>query len=163
MKKLVMLLLCALGLNVANAQAQESGEFWIPTKLKWTRISGAPKGHETARAIVFYFPNKGRRFVRDECWLIRNGKSLSISNGDPHDEYVGETEPILDGMRLRYRLVSRTVTRNGESLPGDVLSEDASTLAVSGLEVSGHFFRRISPENAGEYEAGYKALLARNF
>jgi hypothetical protein len=99
--------------------------------------------------------------VRDECWLIRDGKSISISNGDPHNEYVGRiAEHILDGMRIDYRLVRRTVERKGEVLPGPKISEDASVRAISGLAMGTprRFFHRVILANESDYVEIYSNL-----
>ena len=104
--------------------------------------------------------------MRDDCWLIKDGRSIAISKGDPHNEYVGKTEPIPDGMRLRYRLVRRTVERKDEKLPGDWISDGSSRRTVSGLIAIGSrhsFFRRVVPSNADEYQARYDALLRQYF
>ena len=78
-------LLVACVMFTAFAQQVQAGEFWIPVQLKWQKIQGDPVGKErVAQAIVFYFTKNGT-FVRDECWLIKNGKTITISNGDPHD------------------------------------------------------------------------------
>jgi hypothetical protein len=117
----------------------------------------------SASAVVFYF-TKDDWFVRGDCWLTKNGKSITISDGDPHNEYAGRTEPILDGMHLKYRLIRRTVEKTGERLPGDWISDDASVLAVSGLSIGkrNNFFRRVLLTNAGEYEIRYDALIVHN-
>ena len=164
MKPLAMALLLGLCTAVGgSAQSSEHGEFWIPTNVHWKHIDGEPKGESTASSVVFYFA-RGEWFVRDDCWLIKNGKAITISDGDPHNEYVGRSEPILDGMQLKYRLVRRTVERAGEMLPGSLISEDASVLAVSGLSIGGRskFFRRVLPTNAGEFEARYDDLIVHN-
>jgi hypothetical protein len=150
-------------MSAAFAQQVQAGEFWIPVKLKWQMVPGDPTGKERmARADVFYFAKDGR-FVRDNCWLIKNGKVITISNGDPHEEYVGDTTPLLDGMHLKYRLVRRTVERQNEILPGKTISEDASTLAYSGLSIGKRFFRRVEFANADDYAAAYQALLSQEF
>ena len=155
-----LLVLCsAIG---ASAQASADGQLWIPTSIKWTRIQGAPRNEKerTASAVVLYFGKDGA-FVRDECWLIRNGKSISISDGDPHDEYVGRmTEPMLDGAKYTYRLVRRTVEMPGEVLPGPMITETASTMAKSGLAMGGRnrFFHRVKFANEDEYVETYNTL-----
>jgi hypothetical protein len=165
MKAFITGLLFVLGLATnLYSQYSPSGKFWIPANLHWQCIPGAPKEVQTrtAQATVLYFRNDGK-FVRDDCWLIKQGDSITVDNGDPHDEYVGQTAPILDGMHLTYRLVRRTVERSGENLPGNTISEDASTLAVSGLSIGKHFFRPVQLTNASEYEATYEALLTEKF
>jgi len=143
-----------------NAQSISKGRLWVPTELKWRRIPGAPRGDRkrTAAAAVLYFGKDGA-FVQDQCWLIRDGKSVSISNADPHNEYVGRiTEPILDGMRIKYRLVHRTVEKAGEVLPGPEISDTASTMAASGVAIRRTFFRPAKLFNEVEYVEIYRTL-----
>jgi len=158
---LAALLIFASATNV-SAQSTKDGQFWIPVDVKWTRIQGAPRDVQirTASTTVLYFGADGE-FVRDECWLIRYGKSISISNGDPHNQYVGRITGVLDGMRMTYRLVRRTVEKNGEVLPGPEISESASTMAKSGLAMRGRFFHRVELANASDYAEAYGALGQR--
>jgi hypothetical protein len=145
---------------IVDAQQIASGEFWIPSELKWIQATGAQDHEKTANAVIFYFRKDGY-FVRDDCWLIKRGKSIAISNGDPHNEYVGLTNLILDGMTLKYRLVRRSIEVKGEKLPGDWISEDASTRAISGLSIGKKniFLRRVPLTNGREYQARYDALF----
>ena|ERR1700747_436034 len=86
MKSLIALSLFVLGVTLfVDAQQIASGEFWIPSELEWAHLTGAQDQEKTASAVIFYFRKDGY-FVRDECWLIKHGKSITISNGDPHNE-----------------------------------------------------------------------------
>jgi hypothetical protein len=160
-KSLSIVALLIFGLAVtASAQSIKDGRLWIPVDLKWIRISGAPRAVQkrTASAVVVYFGKNGE-FVRDDCWLIRDGKSISISNGDPHNQYVGRiVEHMLDGMRIEYRLVRRTVEREGEVLPGPKISGSASVMAKSGLAIQRRFFHRIKLANESDYIEVYSSL-----
>src|SRR6266536_1187686 len=154
----VLLVFCSM-IRV-SAQSSDNGQFWIPTDVKWQRVPGAPRAEKkrVASTVILYFGHD-REFVRDECWMIRDGESILISNGDPHIQYVGRTEPILDGLQIRYRLVRRTVEKRGEVLPGPEISGTASTLAKSGLEIGGRFFRPIKPANGSDYVETYHSLI----
>ncbi|MGP0017047.1 MAG: hypothetical protein ACLPHP_00645 [Candidatus Sulfotelmatobacter sp.] len=148
--------------SVTSVSAQSTGDvhLWIPVDLKWSRIPGAPRNvhRRTAAATVLYFGKNGE-FVRDECWLIRDGDSISISDGDPHNQYVGtKSEPGADGAEITYRLVRRTVERSGEVLPGPKTSEFASSKANSGLAMGGRFFRHARLANGSGYVQIYGAL-----
>jgi hypothetical protein len=160
-KSLSIVALLIFGLAVtARAQSSKNGQLWIPVDLKWTRIPGAPRTLEerTASAVVVYFGKNGE-FVQDECWMIRDGKSISISNGDPHNQYVGRiVEHMLDGMRIEYRLVRRTVERKGEVLPGPKILESASVKANSGLAIEHRFFHRVTFANESDYIEIYNSL-----
>jgi hypothetical protein len=152
-------LLIAVMVMPVSAQTKD-GQLWIPVDVKWSRIQGAPRNvhKRVASTTVLYFGKNGE-FVRDDCWLIRDGKSISISNGDPHNQYVGRmTEPMADGAKYAYHLVRRTVEREGEVLPGPEVSEFASSMAKSGLAMRGRFFHRVKLANESEYVETYSNL-----
>lgn len=149
------------------AQSTKDDHLWIPVDLKWSRIPGAPRDakQRAASATVLYFGKAGA-FVRDDCRLIRNGKSISISNGDPHAQYVGRVaEGMLDGMRIEYRLVRRTPETVGETLPGPRISVGASVLARSGLAIGDRrpqrFFKQASLGNGNDYISLYETLVQK--
>jgi len=106
---------------------------------------------------VLYFGTNGE-FVRDDCWLIRNDRSITISNGDPHNEFAGHWAPILDGMQVTYRLRRRTVERKGEVLPGKRISESVS-MPRSGLMMGNRTFQRVQIANASDFLEYYLALV----
>jgi hypothetical protein len=154
-----VVVLCALS-GGAPAQQAKLGEFWIPASVHWSHPRGAPEGESVASTVILYFGRNGI-FARDECWVIREGQSITISNGDPHNEWVGSWGPIADGMRMTYRLVRRTVERKGEQLPGREIKAIAE-MPRSGLKIGGQLFRSITPMNGTEYAAGYDALSRIN-
>ena len=156
-----LLTFCSV-INV-SAQSSDNGQFLIPIDVKWQRIPGAPRSEKVrvASAVVLFFGSHGE-FVRDECSLIRGGQTISISNGDPHNQYVGRTKPVADGVQIEYRLVRRTVERTGEVLPGPKMSTTASTMAKPGLAMGGRFFRRVQLANGSEYIETY-STLARQY
>jgi hypothetical protein len=154
-----VVVLCALTAG-ALAQQAKLGEFWIPANMHWSHPRGAPEGESVASTVILYFGQNGI-FARDECWVIREGQSITISNGDPHNEWVGSWEPIADGMRMTYRLVRRTVERKGEQLPGREIKASAE-MPRSGLKIGRQLFRSMTPTNATEYAAGYDALAKIN-
>ncbi len=157
----VLLTFCSL-LNV-SAQSSNNGQFLIPTDVKWQRIPGAPRSEKkrVASTVVLFFGNDGE-FMRDECWLIRDGQTISISNGDPHNQCVGRTKSMADGLQIEYHLVRRTVERSGEILPGPTISKTASTMAKSGLAMDGRFFTPIQFANGNENLEIY-SNLARQY
>jgi hypothetical protein len=105
------------------AQTTDAGEFSIPTSLHWQHLHAAPSNESVASAVVFYF-GKDREIVPDECWLIRDGESIAISDGDPIMNLLVYPEPIADGMQLTYRLLRLSVERKGERLPGRETSQN---------------------------------------
>ena len=122
---------------------------------------------EPSRIVHFYGGDKSRgledigvsapRFEH-----FRDGQTILISNGDPHNQYVGRTKPMADGVQIEYRLVRRTVERTGEVLPGPKISTTASTMAKPGLAMGGRFFRRVQLANGSEYLETY-STLARQY
>jgi hypothetical protein len=154
-------LLIVVLVMLVSAQTKD-GQLWIPVDVKWSRIQGAPRNlHKRAASTTVLYFGKDGEFVRDDCWLIRDGKSISISNGDPHNQYVGRmTEPMADGAKYTYRLVRRTVERPGEVLPGPMITESASTMAKSGLAMGGRnrFFHRVKFANESDYVETYRNL-----
>ena len=155
----VVLAICCMFASVA-AQENGEGRFWVPADIHWQHPRGAPSGEAVAPVVVLYFQQNGL-FTRDECWVIRSGKAITISNGDPHNEWIGRWDPIADGMHVSYRLVRRTVERMGEILPGTMTVEDVE-LPKSGLKVGNRVFRSVVPTNAAEYAARYSALANPN-
>ena len=160
---IAVLLLAFCWVGNVSAQSSNNGQLFVPTEIKWRRIPGAPLSEKkrATSTIVLFFGGDGD-FVRDECWLIRDGQTISISNGDPHNQYVGRTKPMADGVQIEYRLVRRTVQRTGEVLPGPKISTTASTMAKPGLAMQGRFFRRVQLANASEYLETY-STLARQY
>jgi hypothetical protein len=155
----VLVAWCVLAGSV-RAQESQSGDFWIPVNVHWSRPHGGPANVTVASTVILYFGRKGV-FARDECWVIRTGRSITISNGDPHNESVGSWGPIADGMHMKYRLVGRTVERKGEPLPGKVVEADAE-MPRSGLKIGRELFRSITPTNAAEYAAECEDLARKN-
>jgi hypothetical protein len=139
-----------------DAQEANSSQFWTPVDVKWKQVKGVPS-KKMASAAVLYFGENGE-FVKDECWLIKEGDFISVSNGDPHNESVGLWEPIADGMHVTYRMVRRTIERKGEVLPGKKISADIGMTRV-GLEFGDRVFRRTQLANANDYVASYNSLV----
>jgi hypothetical protein len=156
---IAVLLLAFCWVSNVSAQSSNNGHFFVPTDIKWQRSPGAPRSErKRAASTVVLFLGSDGEFVRDECSLIRDGQTISISNGDPHNQYVGRTKPMADGVQIEYRLVRRTVERTGEVLPGPKISTTASTMAKPGLAMGGRFFRRVEFANGSEYLETYNTL-----
>ena len=155
----VLVVCWALG-GIMPAQQAEPGQFWIPAKVRWNHPRGSSHDETVASTIILYFSRNGV-FAKDKCWVIRRGQTITISNGDPHNESVGSWDPITDGMHMMYRLVSRTVERKGEHLPGKEIEANAE-MPQSGLKIGNQLVRSIMPTNAAEYAARYNALARVN-
>jgi len=141
----------------------KGGSFYMPKKVHWARPHWAAPHLRIASATVLYV-GRDHLFARDDCWLLKKGGQITISNGDPHDQYVGYWEPIPDGMHYRYRLVNRTVKREGESFPGTEMSGDvgAALRRDHMLELNDKLFVPFAPTNAREYDATYHHLKRMN-
>ena len=56
--------------------------------------------------------------------MIQGPTSEAISGGDGRVVYLGTWKLTGNSLHVEYRLVSRTVAKEGETLPGPVQSED---------------------------------------
>jgi hypothetical protein len=56
--------------------------------------------------------------------VIQSSTSEAIRRGDGRVVYSGTWKPTGDSLHVEYRLVSRTVAKEGETLPGPVQSEN---------------------------------------
>lgn len=76
-----------------------------------------------AEAAVLYF-SSDQRFVLLYGTIIQGPKSEEVSQGDGQVVFLGTWKLTGDSLHVQYRLVSRTVAKKGETLPGPVQSED---------------------------------------
>jgi hypothetical protein len=76
-----------------------------------------------AEAAVLYF-SPDQRFVRLYGTVIQGPKSEGLSHGDGRVVYLGTWKLTGNTLHVEYRLVSRTVAKEGETLPGPIQSED---------------------------------------
>jgi hypothetical protein len=72
-----------------------------------------------AQAAVLYF-SPDQKFVLLYATVIQQLESEQISEGDGCVLYVGTWKPTGNLLDVEYRLVSRTITKEGETLPGPV-------------------------------------------
>jgi hypothetical protein len=92
---------------------------WLDTASKWVK---APKGvapkEQFSQTAVLYF-GKDHKFTVIYCTVIRVPKKyMNISNGDPRDVYRGEWSVNENTVSLTYQLVERTMSIQGQTLPG---------------------------------------------
>ena len=76
-----------------------------------------------AEAAVLYF-SPDQRFVLLYGTVIQSPKSEVVSRGDGRVVCLGTWKLTGPSVHVEYRLVSRTVAKEGETLPGPVQSED---------------------------------------
>jgi hypothetical protein len=102
----------------AVAQTAKTTGAWLPVDTKWEHAPPTINPRlETGSTTVLYFEKQGR-FALVECVVNREaGRYITLSQGDGQVIFIGEWDGHLPG-KVRYQLVSRTVTLEGEKLPG---------------------------------------------
>src|SRR5271165_2444549 len=141
MKKLLLvLLLCSCG---AIAQTVKTAGAWLPLNVKWEHAPPDinPK-LEMGSTTVLYFDEQGR-FAVVGCVINREpGRYTTVSAGDGQVIYFGEWDRHLPG-HVKYHLISRTVERVGETLPGPWLEEKLASTPKGYLRFKGELYRRV--------------------
>jgi len=116
---------------------------WLDTASKWVK---APKGvapnEQSSQTAVLYF-GKDHKFTLIYCTIIRvPKKSMNLSNGDPRGVYRGEWTVNDNTVSLMYQLVERTVSIQGQSLPGPIQHATIAMPQDATLRFDGKQFRR---------------------
>jgi hypothetical protein len=93
-----------------------------------------------AEAAVLYF-SPDRRLVLLYGTVIQGPRSEEVSHGDGRVVFLGTWKLIGNTLHVEYRLVSRTVAKEGETLPGPVQSEDVRVRGSTILFQKDHFGR----------------------
>jgi hypothetical protein len=103
-----------------NGQTAQVSGSWIESGIKWTKPPAELQLKErSAEAGLLYFgPNNQFAFVYGT--VIQGAKWETLSHGDGRVVYLGTWK--LDGstLRVEFRLVSRTVSKENETLPGPI-------------------------------------------
>jgi hypothetical protein len=116
--------LCLLGGSSLRAQIAPPSGAWLQTNLTWKKPPAELELKERyAEATVIYF-SPDQRFVLLYGTVIQNPKTEVVSHGDGRVVYLGTWKLTGNSLHVQYRLVSRTVAKEGETLPGPVQSED---------------------------------------
>ncbi len=137
---LLVLLLWNCG---AMAQSVKTVGAWLPVNLKWEHAPPEinPK-LETGSATVLYFDQQGH-FAVVGCVINREpGRYTTVSAGDGQVVSYGMWDGHLPG-HVRYRLISRTVERIGETLPGPWQEEKLASSRNGYLRFKGELYRRV--------------------
>jgi hypothetical protein len=141
MKKLLLfLLLSSCG---AIAQPVKTAGAWLPVNVKWEHAPPDinPK-LETGTATVLYFDGKGH-FAIIGCVINREpGRYTTVSAGDGQVISFGEWDGHLPG-NVKYRLISRTVERAGETLPGPWQEDKLASTPKGYLRFRGELYHRV--------------------
>lgn len=80
-----------------------------------------------AEAKILYF-SPDQRFVLLAGTVIQGPASEVISGGDGRVVYFGTWKLTVNSLHVEYRLLSRTVAKEGETPPGPVQSEDVRAI-----------------------------------
>jgi hypothetical protein len=117
---------------------------WLEDNIKWAK---APKEYNpklrVGRTSVLYFA-ADHSFALIYATVNRvTGEYEVISNGDGQDVYLGTWSISENSIALTYRLVSRTVLKLGEKLPGPRQQESAEQIGTA-IVLLGHSFHRSS-------------------
>ena len=120
----VCISLCLLGGASLSAQVAPPSGAWRQSNPKWKKPPAQLELKERyAEAAILYF-GPDQRFVLLYGTVIRGATSEVISGGDGRVVYFGTWKLIGNSLHVEYRLVSRTVAKQGETLPGPIQSED---------------------------------------
>lgn len=97
---------------------------WRQTNVRWKKPPAELELKQRyAEAAVLYF-RPDQRFALVYGTVIQGHRFEAISGGDGRVVYVGTWKLTGDSLHVEYRLVSRTVPKEGEALPGPVHRED---------------------------------------
>jgi hypothetical protein len=143
----VFALLLLLGGASVKAQVAPPSGAWLQTKLVWKMPPPELELKERyAEAEVLYF-SPDHKLVVLYATVIQGAKSEVISGGDGQVVYLGTWGLNGNSLHVEYRLVSRTVAKVGETLPGPVLSQDIRSVGVTLLFMKDRFKRDEKLDN----------------
>lgn len=146
LRYIALLLLLLGGASVKAQVAQPSGT-WLQTKLVWKKPPPELELKERyAEAAVLYF-SPDHRLVVLYATVIQGATSEVISGGDGQVVYLGTWSLNGKSLHVEYRLVSRTVAKVGETLPGPVLSGDIPSTGGTLLFMEERFKRDEKLDN----------------
>ena len=92
--------------------------------MRWKKPPAALELKERyAESAVLYF-GPDQRFVLLYGTVIQGPTSEAISGGDGRVVYFGTWKVNGNSLHVEYRLLNRTVAKEGETFPGPVQSED---------------------------------------
>jgi hypothetical protein len=139
MKKIIVFLLLSCA---AFAQGVKPTGAWLPAHVKWEHAPPSVNAKlETAATTVLYF-DENQRFALIGCVVLRAPSHLTISHGDGQVISLGEWDGHLPG-QVKYRLVSRTVSLKGETLPGPWHEEKLASTPKGYLLFEGKLYRHV--------------------
>jgi len=133
--------LCLLGGASVKAQVASPSGAWRQTNVTWTKPPAELelKQRSASAAMLYFSPD--HRFVLLYGLVIQSPTSEAISVGDGRVVYLGTWSFNGKSLHVEYHLVSRTVAKEGETLPGPVLNEDIQPRGGTLLFKKDHFKR----------------------
>jgi len=114
---------------------------WRQTNVTWKKPPAELELKErySEAAILYFSPDQ--RFVLLYGTIIQGPKSEEVSGGDGQVVYLGTWKLTDSILHIEYRLVSRTVAKEGETLPGPLQSADIRVEKNKLLFQKDHFER----------------------
>jgi hypothetical protein len=148
-----VLLLGCRSLNPGNPSGI-TGEVWVHLDSAWREPpAGAEVIEQTAWATLVTAEPDGR-FAWIKCLLIRQGKEVRVSQGDPQTVYLGRWYTKNSTIHADYRLTYQTVELAGQVYPGN-LERSFFSLQKSTLLFNS---QRFAPISGLDQESLKKAL-----
>lgn len=116
----ITVLVIWIGSAPLSAQVAMPAGAWRQTNVTWKKPPAELQLKERyAEAAVLYF-SPDQKFLLLYATVIQQPKSEQISEGDGCVLYLGTWKPTGNHLDVEYRLVSRTIAKEGETLPGPV-------------------------------------------
>ena len=127
---------------------------WRQTNVTWKKPPAELQLKQRyAEAAVLYF-GPDQRFVLMYATVIQSPTSEAISGGDGRVVYVGTWKRVGKSIHVEYRLVSRTVQKEGETLPGPVQSTDVAVKGSTVVFQKDQFKRDVKLDGDDEFKIG---------
>jgi hypothetical protein len=114
------------GISPCSAQAPSMSGAWREARVKWTKPPAELHLNERqGEAGILYFASD-HRFMLLYANVIQGPKAETVSHGDGQVVFLGTWQMEGGTLRANFRLVSRTVSIEGEALPGPIQKETVS-------------------------------------
>jgi hypothetical protein len=111
------MVICVAVCSLQGRDASITGA-WLQSGVKWVPPPRELQLNErAAEAAILYFGPRNE-FAMVYANVIRRSHSETVSHGDGQVVYLGTWKAEGAVLQVEYRLVSRTVSKAGETLPG---------------------------------------------
>jgi hypothetical protein len=128
---------------------------WIETNVRWSKPPAELDylhEHYAEAGILFF--GADHQFLLVYGTVIKQPDSESFSQGDGRVVFLGTWQVHGSFLRVRYQLIERTVAREGEQIPGPMLSAE---ILVKGADL---MFDRKRFDRDARLDHDLKAILA---